>query len=384
MAQVTDAGIQPTSTDAYMLAFANAIRIATGADTSFEASTPQAQLARQWSLTASSTDASIIDIYNSVALDTASGIHLERLVALLGFSRRQAQRSTATVTFTGASGTVVPAGRRLRSTNGDFFTTLAPLTLSGTTGAVAVAATETGAVNVDAGVITALVSSIAGITALTNAAGVVGRDVEADAQLRNRYLTTLAFNALGPLVAVQSAVRAVTGVTYAVANDNPTASAVTTQGVSIPAHALVVVVSGGSDAAVASAISQSKPAGIPTSGATTQNVTRITGDSETIRFERVAAVPITAAVEYTPTARTQGDLGLRMTQILVDYVGALQPGETLDQPRARARLLDLPNFPSASLTLTFALRAGGSALPATVNLNQQLTLSSDDVTITAA
>ena len=380
MARITNAGIEPTSTDAYMLQFADDVH-SIGSDVSLEPSTPQAQLVRQWALSASATDASIIDIFNAVSLDTASGVHLDNLVRLLGFVRVQARRSTATVTFTGTAGTVVPAGTRLRSTSGDFFVTATGLTLTGTTGDVPVSATETGAISVDANTITSLVSAIAGISGVANAAsGALGRATETDAELRNRYLLTLAMNALGPIVAVQSKVLSADGVSYCVVRDNPTASATTLQGVAIPAHALVAVVEGGSDAAVATAISASKPAGIPTSGSVSASVNRITGDTETIRFERVTAVPITVAVDYTPQVGVQGDLTQRITQLLVDYVSALDPGVALDTARAQAHILALPRYTLNSIA--FRVRSGNTQLPTTVNLNRRLTLAASDVSVT--
>ena len=366
-----------------MVQLGNAIRNALGPDISFEPSTPQAQFARQVALTTSDIESALADAFNNAGLDTAIGVHLENLVGLLGFTRLQERRSTATVTFTGTSGTVVPAGRRLRSTNGDFFTTAAELTLSGATGSVAVAATETGVVNVDAGTITSLVSSIPGITSLTNAsAGLPGRNLEDDNELRNRFRSALGFNSLGSLVSVQSAVRALDGVDYCVVKDNPTASAATVQGVSIPAHALAVIVDGGSDAAIGNAISRSKPAGIPTSGATSVNVPRLTGDVEAIRFERVTAIPITVTIGYTPQVGVRGDLVQQITQILLSFVNDLNPGETLDTSRAEAAIL-VPSLSNYALdSITFRVKQGNAALPSVVNLNQQLTLAAADVSIT--
>ena len=265
-------------------------------------------------------DVAIVRAFNANNVNSASGQELANLTAWLGIYRLQPAPSTATVTFTGSNGTPVRAGTRIRSTNGDFFTTDNEITLSGATGDATVTAVETGPVRVAAGTLTALATSVPGITAVTNAtAGTQGRNLEDDVELRNRYFDVMAFNSLGSAAALQASVLDVPGVTFAVVRDNPTASATTVQGVAIAEHSFVAVVEGGTDLAVGTAIAQRKPMGVATSGSTTQSVTHLGGFAEVIRFERIQTVAAKFTIALATTVAYDGGATARIKQTLVDF-----------------------------------------------------------------
>ena len=381
MAIIDANGARGSSAQDYTVRFAADIDAGIGPGTDFAPETPQAQLAGTLGASHAQLDVAIVRGYNANNVNTASGRELENLTAWLGIYRLQPAPSTATVTLTGASGTVVPSGTRIRSTNGDFFATDAEITLSGTTGDATVTAVETGPVRVAAGTLTALATSVQGITAVTNAtAGVQGRNLETDQQLRNRYYDILAFNALGSAAALQAAVLDVPGVTFCVVRDNPTANAVTVQGVSIPDHSFVAVVEGGADLAVGEAIAQRKPMGIASSGSTTQSVTHLGGFAESIRFERIQTVAVKFTIALSTTVDYEGVLTARIKQALVDFVARLRPGEDIDIQRAQATILALSDTGFSVNTFTLS-DTNDDPLPAT-NLNRRLTLSIGDIDLT--
>lgn len=120
---------------------------------------------------------------------------VERWAALLGLWYLAATAAAGTLTATGSSGAVLPAGTRLQYSDGTEYATTADLTLAGTSGSLEVEAQATGAAgNLPAGAKLTLLSPVAGInSSLTvDAAGLTGgADQEGLDALRSRVLARL-------------------------------------------------------------------------------------------------------------------------------------------------------------------------------------------------
>lgn len=131
-------------------------------------------------------------VARQLMIDTAEGAYLERYASIWGVPRLPAAFAAGNVTFTGTSGSVVPAGTELQRADGQVYATTADVTLASGTGTTAVQAAVAGAAgNADAGVSLSLTAPIAGVnTAATVAAGGLsqGADVEDDDGLRSRIL----------------------------------------------------------------------------------------------------------------------------------------------------------------------------------------------------
>ena len=135
------------------------------------------------------------------------------LLNLLGITPLAATSASVTVTLTsggGAGAVTVPAGTKVRAGSGEgavTFATDANVEVPGAGGNVDVVATavvEGAAGNVGAGAITTLVTPVAGIASVTNAAGASGgQGVEPLAQTRAR--APLAVRAQGRVVTVEDA-----------------------------------------------------------------------------------------------------------------------------------------------------------------------------------
>jgi uncharacterized phage protein gp47/JayE len=127
---------------------------------------------------------------------TTFGEYLDLRCEEHGLTRRPAVKATGQVTFTGTTGTVIPAGTQVSTASSEaapavFFVTKNEATIgAGGTVTVDIEAVEAGASgNVAAGTITMLAQSIAGVTSVTNAAATTGGlDEEDDASLLARYL----------------------------------------------------------------------------------------------------------------------------------------------------------------------------------------------------
>ncbi|ABE45632.1 baseplate J/gp47 family protein [Polaromonas sp. JS666] len=130
-----------------------------------------------------------------VIIDTADAEYLSRWASIWGVNRKAAARAIGPVTFTGLTGSTVPAGTVLSRADGAEFTVDADATLvAGTatgqlTASVAGAAGNTAAVSA-----LTFVTPVAGVNtgAVVAAGGLVnGSDTEDDASLRERLLARI-------------------------------------------------------------------------------------------------------------------------------------------------------------------------------------------------
>lgn len=124
--------------------------------------------------------------------DTADTQNLERIAGLYKLERKPAAAAHGEVLFTGAALAIVPAGTRLRRSDGLFFQTTAGATLD-VDGASAPVSAELGgaAGNSPAGTKLSLVSPISGVAspATVQTPGLIdGLEAESDAELRDRVL----------------------------------------------------------------------------------------------------------------------------------------------------------------------------------------------------
>ncbi|MDD4255728.1 MAG: baseplate J/gp47 family protein [Methanofollis sp.] len=212
------------------------------------------EFARTWQLLES--------VYYSGYLDTAQGASLDAVVAILGMERNPATTAGGTVTFARSSaapagGLLIPAGTQVATADSSVtFSTSAAVTLveGGTSIGAAVQADEPGAGgNVAIATITAILTPVAGIETVTNAAAMAGgADTESDAALRART-RTYAPQARATISALESALLDVDGVTAAgIVEDFDTSS-------------ITCVVSGGADEDLLAVIEATRPAGIQVS-----------------------------------------------------------------------------------------------------------------------
>lgn len=385
LASVDEFGVSTSSVQDYVLRLSGDVAQAVGPTVDLSPESRQGQLIGVLAASLAQIDRGISQLYQSTSIRTASGNGLDAQTALLGIIRRPASRSRATVTFEGVLGQDIPQGTRLRSTAGDIFTTDAEaVILQGGTTTADVTAVDVGPVGVGASSITEFVSAVSGLSSVNNfAAGVEGRDIESDVELRNRYYHSLAGNSLGSLGALESALLSVPGVTHVLTRDNATATAATVGGLSIPAYSLMCVVEGGTDAEVAAAVSERKPAGIGTAGTTLVSVPTVGGFSVDVRFQRMVVINLRVAVTISATSDFPANGASRIGAATVSYLSALLPGEVPDDQRVRAAMLtSAPGFTIDSLSYTDA--ASMNAIGASINLDRRLAPSLDRVDVTVS
>lgn len=125
-----------------------------------------------------------------VIYDTAEGEILERWASIWGVTRKPAAAATGTVTLTGLTGAVVPAGSPLQALDGVQYLSVAEVTFTTTSAVVSVAASVPAAAsNRAAGQTLTLVNPVPGVQPAGVASALVGgADVETDDALRTRLI----------------------------------------------------------------------------------------------------------------------------------------------------------------------------------------------------
>ena len=288
--------------------------------------------------------------YQSMFLDGAAGVNLDRLVQLLGLTRNAA---TSTVVYGAALhnsdpavAVTVPQGAVVQhQATGQLFATTTAVTIAAlATQPVDLRALETGPIQIAAASSWSWVSSFVGSTtiAVSNVlvAGTPGTDEETDAELRVRALQSAHLPAKGTVLAIQAAMAALNGVTYCRVFENTTLAMGIASPVSIPflpGKAFVAVVAGGTPADIGQTIYDQKPAGIATYGNHTENVTDSYGFTHAIKFEIATGTALYVSVTV-PGVSTAFDAAIK--QACVDYVSALSVGDTIVAAALEAAIFD--------------------------------------------
>lgn len=275
------------------------------------------------------------EVYLSQYPDSSADASLDGVGSITGATRLPATASTVTLICTGDDATALPVGRQARVPNGGIFETTAAATLAlaaawapatyysvgdivrndspenvyvcaiagtsagagGPTGTgtaivdgaatwrfvgdgeayatVAAEATETGPTVALAYQVTEIVTAVSGWDSVNNLAdATTGTDIETDAAFRARRENLLTVSGKGTVDTIRAKLLLVDGVSEAFVFENVTD---VTDGNGVPPHAIECVVLGGTDADVAQAIFDDKPAGIATYG---QDITEVVVDSQ--------------------------------------------------------------------------------------------------------
>lgn len=297
-------------------------------------------------------------LYTAFSID-ASGTSLDRIAAAFGIARKSATQSTVSIPVTngGGAGIVIALGSQVENSDtGDQFSVTAELTLApAASGTLTVQAIEAGAVPVPAAIAWAWIS--AGLGAVTfgvNTAGVQGSAAETDAQMRARWLVSLANPGAGPVDAIYAALIGLDGMTECRVYENTTsATGITSPEVisSLPGHSFVAVVRGtATSAAIAQAIHDTKPAGIRSFGATSATVTDAQGVSQTIYWQAAVANNTDVTLNITGS---DASYDTAITAAVDAYFAALALGGDVIAQRVACEALDAsgPDTTLVSVTL---------------------------------
>ncbi len=321
------------------------------------------------------------DVNASFNPDSAAGVALDNLCAITGTVRKVATKSTVTLTATGTPATVLAIGRIASVvgtgkrfvttagatigtasawasahgyTAGDRVKNASRIYLALTTGTSAGSGGPTttassivdntvtwkylgdGAGYIDvaaegeftgpniaaSGTLTVIETPVAGWSGVYNILdAALGTDIETDAALRIRRETELRGNGRAALEAMRSGILDALDVTACTIFENTTD---TTDGDSIPPHAVECLVSGGTDDDVADAVFANVAAGIATYGTTTEVVTDSQGNDHIIKFTRPTVEPIYIRVDVVVDAANFPSDGAAQIKAAIVAFGNLQ------------------------------------------------------------
>lgn len=290
-------------------------------------------------------------IFNSAFADTAFGEALRLACANVGITAINEAHSTVTLTLTNDSGSpvTIPAGSLVKQAlNNVEWETLAE---------VVIPANDTIDVNAQsvlAGAYTAdndnpidtIITVISGWSeVINNGDAVPGRSAETDSQLRERRLESVVTAAAGTIEAVINAVEQVDGVVYCDGEDNRTMNTVD----GLPPKSYHIIVDGGTDEAVATAILNSISAGMATYGSESITVQDSTGRNVVINFDRITSIDIYYVCNLTTDANYPADGDDQVKAALVAYGETLERGGDVYNWKAIAALNEIPGITAMTI-----------------------------------
>lgn len=267
-------------------------------------------------------------IYNDRSPATAIGSGLDGIVKLNGLVRLAATYSTALVTITGTSGSVITNGV-VRDISGFLWSLPGWVTIpSGGTVNVTAISQQAGNITAQPGDLQFIQNPQAGWISVTNgAAATAGLPFEPDSQLRARQAISVQLPSLTLLQGTIAAIAATAGVTRYNVVENYTSA---TDALGNPPHSITAVVEGGTDLDVATAIYLHKGIGADPNGTTTVTVTDpLSGYTQDISFERPTYVPIFVTMTVHGLTGYTSVILTNIQTAIVNYLSSLQIGETV-------------------------------------------------------
>lgn len=304
-----------------------------GDDVNVDSDTPDGQLINIIAQACIDMRELIQDVYTSFDPDEAEGTVLDQRVALNGITRKGGTFTVTPVDITvdrsvslvgmddDETELDIPSGvYTIKDDAGNQFVLLDSVTLSTGLTSLSFRAAEIGAVATTLNTITTAVTAIAGVTAINNSESptIYGQDEESDAALKLRRTKSITSSSVGYLESVLAAVLAVDDVTDAKIFENST-DVTDTDGTL--AHTLWAVVESGASADIANALYATKAAGCGMRGSVSQVITRPSGQTVTMNFDR----PVNE------------DLYFRMTLALIG-------GGTIDEDYVKEQIVENITF----------------------------------------
>lgn len=265
-------------------------------------------------------------IYNNRTANTAVGVGLDNLCALVGITRKPASNSTVQLTLTGSPSTVITNGVASDGTNN--WILQSPITIPENGTIIVEAACQiAGYITALPNTITTIATPVYGWYSVTNTySATPGVDQETDAELRGRYATATGLPASSIFDSIIASVYQVDGVTKVKAYENDT-SETSTEG--FPPHSITFVVEGGDDTQIATEIYYKKTPGCYTNGTTEIELTSVYGNITIIRFYRPAYQTIWVNITLKQLQGYNSNYATNIQNAIVDYINNLQIAETV-------------------------------------------------------
>jgi hypothetical protein len=316
---------------------------ALGANIALGSATPQGTLIAAETASRAWVMRNNAELANQINPQLASGVFLDAICALLGIGRG-VNVSTVVhgVQFDGDSGTVIPVGSRVQTSNGDIFLTSSVVTIpSGGTVTGDIQSEAFGNVPAPTGTLTILDGVIGWGDAIINSGSTVvpGTTALNDAQLKIARNQRLATQGVGSSLAVLANLATVPNVHSALVVENNTGATGLVNGVTFTLpNALWACVYGGDQNAVAAALYASHQSGCPwdygTSSGTPVNSPNgvtvqdpATGLNYNVKFTTPVLYDVYCHITVHQGINNQSSPVQAVEAAIMNYVNGLEDGE---------------------------------------------------------
>jgi len=259
------------------------------------------------------------DVYFSAFVDSATGTSLDRVAQYIGIVRSPATRAAGAVKFEGDNGTVIEEGFLLETEDGIQFKTTEEVEIDGGEITAEIRAVEPGTDgNVPANTITEIVNPIEGLDSVKNDEETTGgSNKETDAELRERYINSVAKGGASTVDSIRASLLDTEGVRSALVIVNSENEEVDGR----PPKSFESYVLGGEAEDIAKTILQTGAAGIQAYGQETETVEDDAGQEHTIGFTYATEVDIYVDVTVTTNEEYPEDGDESMVTEIVKYIG---------------------------------------------------------------
>lgn len=247
------------------------INAAFGGNLSQDLETPQGQLASSLTAIIGDKNDQFLLYINGVDPAFSKGRMHDGLARIYFLARNPPLPTAVIATATGLPGVIIPMGSLARAVDGSIYQSTAPATIGpGGTVDIPFANLTVGPIPCPIGTLNQVYGGIPGWDRIGNAAdGIIGQDVETDADLEQRRQETVQGNSFGAIGSIIGAVAKVAGVLDFYGYDNASGAPLTIGGVTIAAKSIYVCVAGGAPLDIAQAILSKKGGGCGYTGNTT-------------------------------------------------------------------------------------------------------------------
>ena len=245
-----------------------------------------------------------------------------------------------------------------------------------------------GKVTLPNGIVTKFVDNVAGFTAVTNKLPpVYGRTRETDIELRQSYIAKSALRSNTMIGSIEAELLTnVSGVSFAVGFENPSNQ---TDARGLPPHSIEMIVEGGEDSEVASAILKRKAGGIQTYGGShdsvTVNVPGVNGEDIPVSFSRPEKLYVWLHVALRgTTVKFPSNYAELVRQSLTENAAGFAPGDSLLYQQLGGGLYRLiPGLKIVEISYAFSEDGEYRMGNLMVTLRQMIALSAERITVVA-
>lgn len=298
-----------------------------GADVNLSDRSPIGQWVKLIAFQRAEENEALEDLYNADFVDTATGISLDHVCKRIGIARISAAYAKTTVDFIVDTGVSIKKGTLISTKNNVQFVALTEGYEIGKKVSVEVVAEIPGPIgNVPANTITEILTPLPGVYSVNNPdAATGGRNVETDAEFRERYYASLSKGGGASIPSIRAALLEVDGVTDAIVEENDTMNENES---GIPPKSIAPFVYGGEDSDIAQIIFTQKAAGIHSFGQTIIDVTDSIGKVHKIGFSRPENIPIDLKITLVKNSKYPENGDSQVITNVIKYIGGIDADST--------------------------------------------------------